>query len=98
MLRGCHATPLWQLAILDLLDKEGVCVDSFLFEVADCAVDEPWAYQVEEKNVHESSHLRYTNEGSEQYSWLSHCQEKEQMHAFSLCLLQEMMDPATVFF
>jgi len=59
-------------------------------------VAELWSKQVHQKVNIEENCLRSSDSHSENYSWVSHGKENEEVHPLVLGFLEEMMDPSVV--
>ena len=91
-----HLRPVRQVAFIDLVQDDRVGVHGLLLKVADVAMARRGHQHIREEVRIEEHSLADCNTKSVQDSWVSKLEEKEQVHALVLCLLQQVMNPAMV--
>ena len=98
-LLGClHALPVGKVALVDLLKQHCVRVNCLFLQVANESMAVGGRQKIcNEVGIEEDS-LRRSNHQAIQDAWVPQLQEKEQVHALVLSLLEQMVDPAMVAF
>mmetsp|Transcript_5207 Transcript_5207/g.14012 ORF Transcript_5207/g.14012 Transcript_5207/m.14012 type:complete len:522 (+) Transcript_5207:63-1628(+) len=94
VLPGGQVGTLWRL--LDGLDDFGVRHTGFFLNVSHEAVTELGAHQVGEEEGAAKSKLREDDRGTEHGGRVLHLDEREEMHAFVVRLLEEEMQQTTI--
>lgn len=85
---GLQLCPVLKLALVQLIEENGVGVNGLLLEVSDKSVAHGWRHHVSKEVEVEEDALSCRDHQPEDDSWISHLEEEEQMHALVLRLLQ----------